>query len=332
MGKVITLGEIMLRLSTEIGVRLKCTSQLAVHYGGAEANVAISLAHYQHEVAFVSKVPDSSLGEAVIAHLRGANVSCEHLLKGGSRLGTYYLETGSGKRSAKVIYDRAASSFASMKENEWSDDLFYGAELFHISGITPALSEKWQALTLSLIKEAKHAGCKISFDVNYRGNLWTQQAAGEFLNKILPLVDYCSAGELDARHLLKIPTYQGEKSALIYYYQEIQARYPNIQVLYSTKRLVKSASDNHLVGTLWVNGKYFESKSHHICPIVDRIGAGDTFSAGILHGLLADETSQWTIDFATAAAALKHTVLGDDNQFNEEEVLSFLNDSGKIIR
>ncbi|MDR1606172.1 MAG: sugar kinase [Streptococcaceae bacterium] len=334
MAKVVTLGEIMLRLSTEVGTRLSQTAQFAAHYGGGEANVAISLANYGHEVAFATKLPDNSLGEAVLRHLRGAQVQTDYILKGGARLGTYYLETGVGERAAKVIYDRAGSSFATVSDNEWADlDLFADVDIFHISGITAALSEDWQALTVTLMRQAKAAGCRISFDVNYRGNLWSQAAAGRALETILPEVDYCSAGEMDALYLLGIPAYQGDGNGLVYYYQAIQERFPNIQVLYATKRQVHSASHNVLTGTLWLGGNYFESKAHDIDPIVDRVGGGDAFSAGVLHGLLAGHDGQAIIEFATAASALKHTVSGDDNQFSLAEVSAFVTSgSGKIVR
>lgn len=335
MGKVVTLGEVMLRLSTESGNRLAQSENLKVNYGGAEANVAISLANYGHEVLFASKVPKTVLGEAVQKHLQRYRVNTEFLITGGTRLGTYYLEAGSGERGSAVIYDRKGSSFAELEELEWNlTDLFNDAELFHISGITPALSEKWQSLALKLIQQAKKAGCKISFDVNYRGKLWSQAAAGKALEQILPEVDYCSAGVLDAIHLLGITETAAEaENETAFYYQRMKERFPNIQVFYSTKRVVHSASVNDLMGTLWMDDHYYESSVHRIAPIVDRVGAGDAFSGGVLHGLLKKMHPQELIDFATAAAALKHTVFGDCNQFTEEEVQQFLAaDSGKINR
>ncbi|KAF1298154.1 2-dehydro-3-deoxygluconokinase [Enterococcus sp. JM4C] len=332
MGKVLTLGEIMLRFSTNQGIRLAQSDTMAVHYGGGEANVAISLANYGHDVSFASKVPNNSLGEAVKKHLARYHVATESLLFGGDRLGTYYLESGIGQRAASVVYDRAHSSFAEMTSIEWAkEDLFDGVDIFHVSGITPALSPTWQTLTLDLMKSAKEHGCKVSFDINYRGKLWSQKEAGEVLKTLLPYVDYCSAGYMDAVHLLGIAPQEGEE--LPYYYKKMQALYPNIQVFYSTKRQVTSASDNHLTGTLWMDETYFESTTQAICPIVDRVGGGDAFSGGLLHGLLKKVSPQEIIEFATAASALKHTVHGDCNQFSEEEVNGFLAaGSGKIIR
>ncbi|WP_449621761.1 PfkB family carbohydrate kinase [Robertmurraya sp. Marseille-Q9965] len=334
MGKVVTLGEIMLRLSTDSGVRIAQTDYLHAHYGGGEANVAISLANYGHEVYFASKVPENALGEGVRKHLNRYGVRTDFLLTGGPRMGTYYMEAGIGERAASVIYDRAGSSFAAMTENEWvTEDLFENVDIFHISGITPALSDNWKETTVKLIKLAKSAGCKISFDINYRGKLWTQKEAGETLANILPYVDYCSAGKMDALYLLGISEYIGSDNELIYYYREIHKQFPNISVLYSTRREVISASSNKLVGTLWANQTYYESQVHFMNPIVDRVGGGDAFSGGILHGILVQKTDQEIINFATAASALKHTVHGDCNQFSESEVESFLETgSGKIIR
>ena len=332
MGKVITLGEIMLRFSTHQGTRLAQSDTFKVHYGGGEANVAISLANYGHTVSFASKVPDNPLGESVKKHLKRYGVGTDALLFGGDRLGTYYVESGIGQRAASVVYDRTRSSFSEMTSSEWSEEvLFSEVDIFHISGITPALSHQWQTLTLELMKAAKQQGCKISFDMNYRGKLWTQQEAGRVMKILLPYVDYCSAGSMDAKYLLGIPPQQTEE--LSYYYKKMQEHYPNIQVFYSTKRTITSASDNELTGTLWMNKTYYESAPQMICPIVDRVGGGDAFCGGVLHGLLKKKKPQEIIEFATAASALKHTVEGDCNQFSEEEINSFLAvGSGKIIR
>lgn len=337
MGKVVTLGEIMMRLSTNSGERIEKVRQFDVYYGGGEANVAVSLANYGHEVAFASKVPNNALGQSVKIFLNSYGVSTTHLLFGGQRLGLYYMEPGVGKRAANVIYDRAGSSFADMIENEWNlSELFEGVDIFHISGITPALSNDWRKLTIELIKMAKKAGVTISFDINYRAKLWSQEEAGETIRNILPYVDYCSAGSMDARYLLNIPAFNEKndiKNEMIYYYQEMQKLFPNIQVFYSTKRKIHSATENDLTGNLWIGKQYYESDCHKINPIIDRIGAGDAFSGGILHGLLCHYDPQSVIDFATAASVLKHTVHGDCNQFSVSEVKSFLETgTGKINR
>ena len=336
MAKIITLGEIMLRLSTATGQRLATSSHLAAHYGGGEANVAISLAHFEHQVSFASKVPQNFLGEAVKKHLLGNQVNIAPLLFGGDRLGSYYLESGSDLRAAAVIYDRRYSSFAEVTTNEWGTDLFEGVDLFHLSGITPALSPAWQALVLELVALAKAAGAKVSFDINYRGKLWSTAEMAEFLPKILPLVDYCSAGKLDAQVFMGVEKAAADLDAtaeMRYYYTQMQALYPNIAVFFSTHRHVHSTEQNDLQGTLWYQGDLYESRAYSLKAIVDRVGGGDAYSAGILHGLLSGYDGQQTVEFGTAAAVLKHTVSGDDNQFSAAEVTAFASStSSKINR
>lgn len=331
MAKVLTLGEIMLRLST-VESRLAETSEMQAHYGGGEANVAISLANFGHQAYFASKVPDNALGLAVKRHLNRFGVHTDYLLFGGQRLGIYFLEQGVGIKAANVVYDRAYSSFSQMKENEWERlDLFAGIDLFHLSGITPALSPAWVELLIKLMQEAKSRKVKISFDINFRGKLWSQAQASVALKQILPYVDYLSAGKLDAQYLLGIENAQD--LSLEQCYQEMQKLYPNIQVIYSTNRTILSAKHNQLQGTIYAQNQYYESEVIDIPDIIDRVGGGDAYSAGILHGLLSGYSAQETVNFATAASALKHMVYGDCNQFTLEEVQAYLeNGSSKINR
>ena len=331
MAKVLTLGEIMLRLST-VESRLAETSEMQAHYGGGEANVAISLANFGHQAYFASKVPDNALGLAVKHHLNRFGVHTDYLLFGGQRLGIYFLEQGFGIKAANVVYDRAYSSFSQMKENEWERlDLFAGIDLFHLSGITPALSPAWVELLIKLMQEAKSRKVKISFDINFRGKLWSQAQASVALKQILPYVDYLSAGKLDAQYLLGIENAQD--LSLEQCYQEMQKLYPNIQVIYSTNRTILSAKHNQLQGTIYSQNQYYKSEVIDIPDIIDRVGGGDAYSAGILHGLLSGYSAQETVNFATAASALKHMVYGDCNQFTLEEVQAYLeNGSSKINR
>ncbi|BFQ95039.1 sugar kinase [Enterococcus cecorum] len=331
MAKVLTLGEIMLRLST-VESRLAETSEMQAHYGGGEANVAISLANFGHQAYFASKVPDNALGLAVKHHLNRFGIHTDYLLFGGQRLGIYFLEQGFGIKAANVVYDRAYSSFSQMKENEWERlDLFAGIDLFHLSGITPALSPAWVELLIKLMQEAKSRKVKISFDINFRGKLWSQAQASVALKQILPYVDYLSAGKLDAQYLLGIENAQD--LSLEQCYQEIKKRYPNIQVIYSTNRTILSAKHNQLQGTIYSQNQYYKSEVIDIPDIIDRVGGGDAYSAGILHGLLSGYSAQEIVNFATAASALKHMVYGDCNQFTLEEVQAYLkNGSSKINR
>ncbi|MDT2524713.1 sugar kinase [Enterococcus raffinosus] len=330
MAKIVCLGEIMLRLSVETGIRLNHTQQLEAYYGGGEANVAVSLANYGHQVQFASKIADNGLGQAAERHLRSYGVATDYLLKAQGRMGVYYVEQGNAQRATSVIYDRQYSTFSLMSELEWKlQDLFSDVEIFHISGITPALSEYWKELTIELTKTAKKTGCKVSFDCNYRQSLWSQGEAGAFLKKVLPLVDYCSAGKMDAIYLLGVPETEED---IVYYYQKMQELFPNITAFYSTNRSVHSTCVHELQGTLWLNGKCYTSKNHLIDPIVDRIGGGDAFTGGILHGLINDYLPIETIEFATGASVLKHSVKGDCNQFTEEEVVSFIQSSTATIK
>lgn len=332
--KVLTLGEIMLRLSTSAHQRLASASDFKGHYGGGEANVALSLANFGHEAYFASLVPDNLLGLGVKQHLQRYGVHTDYLQFGGERLGTYYLEMGTANRASQVIYDRAYSSFSQITSDIWAGStLFDGIDLFHISGITPALSTTWQGLTRQLIEKAKSAGCKISLDINYRGKLWTQAQAGAVIRDLLPLVDYCSAGELDARYILALFEDKDQSVDLATCYQQIRQAYPNLSVLYSTKRQVRSSSENTLQGFMYTDSQLTSSEQYEIRPIVDRVGSGDAFSAGVLHGILKNWTPQQTIDFATAACVLKHTIAGDANLFSENEVQTFQTaTSGEIKR
>ncbi|MBD8067808.1 sugar kinase [Bacillus sp. PS06] len=337
MKKIVTLGEIMLRLSTGVGERLSQTGSLSMHYGGAEANVGVSLSQFGFDVYFVSKVPNNALGKAVERHLLSNGVHTDYLVKGGERLGTYYLETGIGERSAQVTYDRKYSSFSNLTVDELDlEAILNDAQVFHMSGITLALSPGLRELALLAMKKAKELGVRTSFDFNYRASLWSQKEAAEAMKPLLPYADICFCGELDAIYLLGIQ--QADESLsktekLEYYYKEIQKLYPNIQVMSSTFRTVLSASNNKLQGNHYVAGKLYQSKEHHISQIVDRVGGGDAFASGVIYGLVEQLAPDQVISFATAASALKHTVHGDANAFSAEEVFKFAGTNpGEILR
>lgn len=327
----------MLRLSTQTGERLSQANQLTMHYGGGEANVGVSLSHFGYDAYFVSKIPNNSLGLGVKRHLQSHGVRTDYLLTGGERLGTYYLETGIGERSAKVTYDRKFSSFSKLQVEELDfDEIFKDAALFHLSGITPALSANLQEVALIALQKANEHGVMTSFDCNYRASLWSHQEAAIVFQTLLPYVNICFCGELDAIYLLGIEQADDilqREEKLVFYYEKIKELYPNIQYMCSTFRDVHSASSNLLQGTLFVDGNLYVSKKHTIESIVDRVGGGDAFAAGILFGLLEKLKPQTTVSFATAASALKHTVHGDCNPFTFIEVLQFSeNGSGKISR
>ncbi|MEH7117469.1 sugar kinase [Neobacillus vireti] len=337
MKKIVTLGEILLRLSVDHNVRLFQADQLKMHYGGAEANVAVSLSNFGHDVYFVSKVPENPLGTAVERQLKSHDVHTDYLVKGGGRLGSYYLETGVGQRNSQVTYDRKYSSFSMLKTDEIDfDEVFAGAELFHVSGITPALSQNLKELTLLALKKAKEKGVLTSFDFNYRAKLWSQQEAADTFKTLLPYVDICSCGELDAVYILGIDLADhslSKEDKLKYYYSKIVELYPNIRNICSTFRTIISASTNTLQGNYFTDGELYQSEIFQIDHIVDRVGGGDAFAAGILHGIVENMPSNELITFATAASVLKHTVYGDSNEFSVSEISAFANNGpGKIIR
>ncbi|WP_160725147.1 sugar kinase [Bacillus sp. USDA818B3_A] len=337
MKKVITLGEILLRFSTKAGERLLQSDQIHMNYGGAEANVSVSLSHFGYNVYFVSKVPPNPLGIAAERHLKTNGVHTELLHHGGERLGTYYVESGVGGRSPQVTYDRKNSSFSQMRIDEIDfDEVFQDAELFHVSGITPALSPSLKEVTLTALQIAKKKGVKTSFDFNYRTKLWSQSEAAETFQLLLPYADICFCGELDAIHLLGIEKAKDEldeTTKLKYYYEKINQKYPNIQYFSSTFRNVISASTNTLQGNFYKDGTLYQSKVYRVDHIVDRVGGGDAFAAGILYGVLESSTPEEAISFATAASVLKHTVAGDCNLFSAEEVKQFADSTpGKIVR
>lgn len=337
MKKIVTLGEVLLRLSTNVGERLSQADQLTMHYGGAEANVSVSLSNFGYDVYLISKIPDNPLTNGVENHLRANGVRTDYLIKGGERLSTYYLETGVGQRSAQVTYDRKLSSVSKLTVEEIDlENVFTDAELFHVSGITPALSQELRDLTLYALKRAKEKGIRTSFDFNYRSKLWSQEKAAESFKRFLPHVDICFCGELDAIHFLgieKLDESMDKTERLKIYYEKIQAMYPNIESISSTFREVVSASTNNLQGNLYVNGILYQSENYHIDHIVDRVGGGDAFAAGVLYGLMEKMDLQETISFATAGSLLKHTIQGDCNAFSKEEIYAFVeSESSKINR
>ena len=333
--KVITLGEILLRFSTRQDIRIKNTDEFRVCYGGAETNVGLSLTQFGHEVSAASVLPESNpLSDAILSRMHGYGVDTNLIINKPGRLGTYYLEQGNSVRGSKVTYDRKYSSIATLENLCWNlDEIFKGVDLLHISGILPALSKKWQSWTVEVVRKAKEYGCRVSFDMNYRSKLWSYEEAYPCFQQILPYVDILSAGRLDAIHFLKVAS-EDENVSLEEIYKRVQAKYPNIKVLYSTKRNVISTNHNELQGFfLGEDGQFVESKLYDINPIIDRVGGGDAFAAGILNGVLKGWDSQRIVDFGTASSVLKHTVFGDWNPFNEDEVFEFMNQkSGQIVR
>ncbi|WP_440897655.1 PfkB family carbohydrate kinase [Amphibacillus sp. Q70] len=336
MNKIITFGEILSRLSTEQGQRLANTTQLRLHFGGAEANVAASLAQYGHRTAMVSRLPANMLSDHVINYLKSMNVNTDLIAFGGDRLGSYYLEVGVGNRGSKVVYDRKHSSFSQLNETMLDyERILKDATLIHVTGITTALSIEMVDIVENLFKEAKNRGILISFDFNYRTKLWSQKEAGLAFRRLLPYIDICSCAELDMIHLLGYPELDQElnyEKRLAVHYKQLKNDYPNLKLCISTKRNNISATHNALKGYLYADDTLYQSKTYDIDHIIDRVGGGDAFVAGILHGYINEWKFDRIISFATAASVLKHTILGDANLVTEAEVMEMIKGGNQISR
>ena len=344
MKKVITFGEIMLRLSPPGVQRFGQARSFDAVYGGGESNVAVSLANFGIATEFVTRLPSHEIGEACLQFLRQYNVGTRFILRGGERLGIYFLETGSVMRSSQVIYDRQNSSLATIQPGmlDW-DEIFKDAGWFHWTGITPAISANAAQVCLEAVKAARVRGVTVSCDLNYRAKLWKWgKPAGEVMEQ---LVDNCSVAignEEDAEKVFGIRAPQSEvtsgKVNAEYYAgvcEELHKKFPSLQTISITLRGSISASHNTWSGMLWQAGKIYSAPVYDIIPIIDRVGGGDSFMGGLIYGLLTyPDDPQKTVNFAAAASALKHTVFGDFNLVSVSEVESLAkgNASGRVNR
>ncbi len=323
MAKVVTLGEIMLRLSSPGQKRFVQSEYFDVVYGGGEANVAVSCANYGHEACFVSKLPKHEIGQCAVNALRKYGVNTDFIARGGNRVGIYYLETGASMRPSKVIYDRAGSSIAEADPEDFDfDKIMEGADWFHWSGITPAISDKAAELTRLACEAAKRHGVTVSVDLNFRKKLWT------------------SGNEEDAQLCLGFKPeadVEGGKTDAEGYYGIFKGMMDTFGFKYVVSTLRESLSATHNGWkALIYNGKdFYQSKHYDIMPIIDRVGGGDSFSGGLIHGLLTYPDDQGkALEFAVAASALKHTIPGDFNLVSREEVeaLAGGDASGRVQR
>jgi len=326
MNKVVTFGEIMLRLSTEGHLRFEQAKSFTANYGGGEFNVAVSLANYGIETEFVTRVPDNEIGRCAVKEARKMNVGCGNVILGGERLGIYFLETGAGVRGSNVVYDRAHSAMATLGKGmiDWQKVL-QGATWFHFSGITPALSEDAAEACLEAVQAAHEMGLNISCDLNYRSKLWQY---GKNPPEVMPqLLQYANVilGDIDtAYYMLGIekvnPDYHDEQS-LVPHYEKLFELCPNLKVASTTLRYSVSATHQRIGGILFDGNNIYKSDIREITPVVDRVGSGDAFMGGLLYGLLEyKEDHQKTVDFAVAACCLKHTIAGDYNLVTVKEV------------
>lgn len=340
MSKIICMGEIMLRLSTPGNSRIVQSDSFCVNYGGGEANVAVSLANYGHEAYFVSRVPAHEVGTAAVNSLRKYGVHTDFMARGGERLGIYYLETGASMRPSKVIYDRAHSSMSEARACDFDfDSIFQGADWFHWSGITPALGNQAAECVLAACQAAKRAGVTVSCDLNFRSKLWTSEQAIKVMTPLMEYVDICIGNEEDAEKTLGVKNTAdisaGMTDAECYQqtFHTLHDRF-GFRMVASTLRESLSASHNGWKAMLYDGTDFYQSKHYDIAPIVDRVGAGDSFSAGLIHGLCSDMSPQDALEFAVAASALKHTIPGDVNLVSASEVLSLAqgNANGRVQR
>lgn len=334
MNKILTLGESMARLSTESGYRLSDATQLHLHYGGAEANVAINMAQLGHKVRYATKLPnDNGLTNSLVSQLQGHGVDCSNIIYGEGRLGSYYLEVGAGLRASNVIYDRDYSTLSLMDDNEWDlDSLFKDVSIFHITGVTLALSESWHEIGVKLIKEAKNRNIEVSFDMNYRKKMWSYEVATETYQKILPHVDYLSAGKRDAIGFMDIEEVEGKDWS--YYLKEISKKYPNIQYIFGTIRNSITPNSYEMNGYIWDAKKVAGaiSQQYDNYTVIDRVGSGDSYTAAVLDGIIYEKPLEDIAEFGIAASALKHTVHGDINPFSREEIEGFMENASDVMR
>jgi 2-dehydro-3-deoxygluconokinase len=340
MGKIIAFGEIMLRLAPEGYYRFVQAGSFGVSFGGAEANVAVSLANFGLDAALVTKLPQHEIGQAAVNSLRRFGVDTSMIVRGGDRVGIYFLEKGASQRGSKVIYDRAHSAIALAESRDFNwDAIFEGASWFHFTGITPALSDSLADIALEACRIAKARGLSVSCDLNYRKNLWPREKAGEVMARFMPHVDLCIANEEDAEDVFGIKSRNSKVSAGMINrsgYEEVAKTLSDrfgFQRVAITLRESISANDNNWAGMLYEGANAYFSKKYPV-HIVDRVGGGDSFGAGLIYGFTRGLPPQETLEFAVAASCLKHSVEGDFNHASLEEVrkLAGGDGSGRVQR
>jgi 2-dehydro-3-deoxygluconokinase len=340
MKKIITFGEIMLRLAPEGYYRFVQAASYGASYGGGEANVAVSLANFGMDAAFVTKLPAHEIGQAALNKLREWGVDTSFIVRGGNRVGIYFLEKGASQRPSKVIYDRANSAIALAQRSDFNwKEIFTNASWFHFTGITPALSDAAAAITMDACAAAREAGLTVSCDLNYRKNLWSREKAGAVMAKLMPYVDLCIANEEDSADVFGIrapdtDVIAGQINQTGYEQtaQELIDRFGFKQVAITLRESI-SANDNNWAAMLYHGGTGYFSKKYAV-HIVDRVGGGDSFAAGLIYGLMNKMGNQESLEFAAAASCLKHSIEGDLNHVSVDEVqkLAAGDASGRVQR
>ncbi len=344
MAKVVTFGEIMLRLATPGFLRFSQAKEFEVTFGGGEANVAVSLANYGIDAYFASRLPDNDIGDAAVASLREHNVKTDFIVRGGDRIGIYYLESGAVSRGSKVIYDRAHSAFDTIKKGmiDW-DKALDGATWFHWTGITPSISQSAAEVCKEALEAASKKGITISTDLNYRKKLWKWgKTAGEVMEDLVKYCDVILGNEEDAEMVFGIKP-EGvdvtaghvEGAAYESVGRQLMEKFPKAKKVIITLRGSISASHNSWAGVLWDGNSLYESPTYQITHIVDRVGGGDSFMGGLVYGLITyPNDDQKALNFAVAASCLKHTIKGDFNLVTVDEVEKLMSGdaSGRVAR
>ena len=343
MAKIITMGEIMMRLSTPNHERIIQADTFDVCYGGGEANVACALANYGHDTEFVSAIPDNPMGDAAVAELRKYNIGTKYIARCGSRLGIYFLESGSSVRPSKVIYDRAHSAISEAGPDMFDfEAIFKDADWFHFTGITPALSDSAVELVRAACKAAKAAGVTVSCDLNFRKKLWSSEKAQHVMTKLMEYVDVCFGNEEDADKVLgfkpaKTDVEKGKLNMKGYeeIFNQMCDRF-NFRYVVSSLRQSVSASDNGWSACVMDGStrEFYHSKAYRLAPIVDRVGGGDAVAGGFICRLLEGADMKDALEFAVAGSALAATIPGDFNHVSREETITLMGGdaSGRVQR
>ncbi|GHU30495.1 2-dehydro-3-deoxygluconokinase [Spirochaetia bacterium] len=340
MGKIVTFGEIMLRLAPEGYYRLVQADRLVTTYGGGEANVAISLANFGLDAAFVSKVPNNEIGQSAINSLRRFGVDTSFITRGGNRLGIYFLEKGASQRASKVVYDRAGSSIATAEPADFNwKNILSGASWFHFTGITPALSKVMADIVQEACTVAKELNIPVSCDLNYRKNLWSRVKAREVMTGLMPFVDICIANEEDAADVFGIKAPDSDINTGIISHEGYKSVAKALADTFGFKKVAItlresiSANDNNWSALLYDGINFYFSKKYAV-HIIDRVGGGDSFGAGLIYATVQGLSASETLEFAVAASCLKHSIEGDFNMVSVAEVTNLAKGdaSGRVQR
>ncbi len=338
--RVVTFGELMLRLQPENYLRFVQADRLEATFGGAEANVAVSLANFGVDTAFVSKLPTHEIGQCAVNSLRKFGVDTSLVQRGGDRVGIYYCEKGASQRPSKVIYDRAGSAIATAMPSDFNwEIIFRNVEWFHFTGITPALSDTLASIVLQAVKSAKEKGITVSCDLNFRKKLWSKEKANEVMSEICKYVDVCIANEEDAKDVFGIEAENTDiesgklnEEGYVSVAKQLTDKF-GFKAVAITLRESINANDNNWSGMLYTGGQAFFSKKYAV-HIVDRVGGGDSFGAGLIYSMLNGAYAQDAIEFAVASSCLKHSIEGDYNMVSVGEVKALANGnaSGRVQR